>query len=183
MRDFFDVPLKEGAVLPCLKYDIALYCREMDKAFPKNPPEYLSIYAANIKLRAVKAMDYRPDSFSEHIRVYIFDSRMRTLFAMLDQAKDDAWMMYDYAQGGFAIEDYFFGFGTAGMEEGQNLERFVMQYQFIPNDFLAFNHLALFFQDTFIASAHLSAFQTTILLERYREKNLVDIKDWAKREF
>lgn len=183
MRDFFDVPLKEGAVLPCLKYDIALYCRELAAALPKEPPEYLLEYAAKLQLHSVKARGYKPAEFPDCTRTYIFDGRMRTLFAMLDKTRDDTRMMYDYAQGSFEPEDYFFGFGTAGIEEGSRLERFVKEYQFIPNDFLAFNHLALFFRDTFIASAHLSAFQTTILLERYREKNLVDIKDWAKREF
>lgn len=182
MHDIFDVPLKDGASLPCLKYDIALYCRELAVALPKDPPEYLLEYAAKLQLHSVKARGYKPAELPDCTRTYIFDSRMRTLFAMLDKTRDDTRMMYDYAQGGFETEDYFFGFGIDG-EEGPRLERFVREYQFIPNDFLAFNHLALFFEDRFIASAHLSTFQTAILLERYRKKNLVDIQGWAKREF
>lgn len=183
MRDFFDVPLKDGVSLPCLRYDIALYCREMDHVFPKEPPEYLCEYAARLKHHAIRGRDYRPDAFPEATRTYIFDNRMHALFAMLDETRDATRMMYDYAQGGFEIEDYIFGYGVEGIEESAHLERFVRQYQFVPNDFLAFNHLAFFFEDRFIAAAHLSTAQTVVLLERYREQNLVDLKRLAEREF
>lgn len=104
---------------------------------------------------------------------------------MLDVTKLTTSVMYSYGQEAFEPSDYVFGDAPPPcgiIDEGESLELFVKDFQFIPNDFFAFNHLAFFYQDRFISMTHLSTYQTAILLDRYKRQNLVDFKRLAERE-
>ena len=185
MQKIFGVPLKNDANLPCLKYDIALYCQVIEEVLPNKAPAYLKNYAKQIRTLSKKVGLYRPAEFPDCTRTYIFDSRLRTLFAMLDTTKVTTAVMYMYGQEAFQPSDYVFGDAPPPcgiIDEGENLELFVKDFQFIPNDFFAFNHLAFFDQDRFISMTHLSTYQTAILLDRYRRQNLVNFKRLAELE-
>ena len=185
MQRIFDVPLKAGTRLSCLKYDIALYCQTIEEVLTVVAPEYLKSYTKQIRTLSKKTASYRPTEFPDCTRTYIFDCRLRTLFAMLDVTKLTTSVMYSYGQEAFEPSDYVFGDAPPPcgiIDEGESLELFVKDFQFIPNDFFAFNHLAFFYQDRFISMTHLSTYQTAILLDRYKRQNLVDFKRLAERE-
>ena len=109
MQRIFDVPLKAGTRLSCLKYDIALYCQTIEEVLPVVAPEYLKSYTKQIRTLSKKTASYRPTEFPDCTRTYIFDCRLRTLFAMLDVTKLTTSVMYSYGQEAFEPSDYVFG--------------------------------------------------------------------------
>lgn len=157
------------------------------RVLPVVAPEYLKSYTKQIRTLSKKTASYRPTEFPDCTRTYIFDCRLRTLFAMLDVTKLTTSVMYSYGQEAFEPSDYVFGDAPPPcgiIDEGESLELFVKDFQFIPNDFFAFNHLAFFYQDRFISMTHLSTYQTAILFGSLQKTEFSRLlKGWLNGRF
>lgn len=183
----FDVPLKKP--LPFLKYDMALYCENLKKRILVKPPEYLQNYRAKINEYIDNYLCAKPSEQAGAFRIYIIDYRLNVLFAALDPSGEMANFFSKFSKNGNEPEDYYYGdgevIGDAVIFDGSNgfvydkksIAKFYNEYKFVPLEELASAAVAIFDDDGLAECLTLSQLQTTLLLQKYSDENLVNFKE------
>ena len=176
----YDVPLKQP--LPCLEYDICLYCKLLLEMISVPFPEYLRDYEECLRYHADRLNQVTPSEFSNELRVYIMDYRLNVLFAALDSDGKIATAFSKYPCNSTIPEDYYYGDGEyigGSLYPGQRYDtrsmlNFSLKYGFLPIEELSMSTTLVFYGDHLDDRRPLSQFQTQVLMQRYRTKNLVD---------
>lgn len=182
----FDVPLKKP--LPFLKYDMALYCENLKKRILVEPPKYLQNYTSKMNEYIDKYLCAKPAEQIDAFRIYIVDYRLNILFAGLDSTGEIATFISKFSKRGNELEDCYYGdgevIGDATIFDGSNgfiydkksIKRFSDEYKFVPLEELASAAVAIYDDDGLAEHLMLSQLQTTLLLQKYSNENLVDFK-------
>lgn len=174
--------------LPCLEYDLAYYSNVLLSKLPCALPEYLSQYEKLLKSNAQHMEELKPTEFPDAIRVYLFDYRLNPLFAALDPDGKIATGFSKFSRQSSIPEDYYYGNGEfiggdmlpSAPYDTQSLSRFSGTYGFLPIEELSMSASAIFVGEHLDDLHPLSQFQTQVLMQRYRSKNLIDWKTIIK---
>lgn len=110
------------------------------------------------------------------------------MFAGLDTTGEIATFFSKFSRRGNEIEDWYCGdgevIGGAVIFDGSNgfiydkksIKKFYNEYKFVPLEELSSAAVAIFDDDGLVEYLMLSQLQTTLLLQRYSNENLVDFK-------
>ena len=176
----FNVPLKQE--LPCLEYDMSLFCKTLKGKIGNYAPEYLQNYISDVKNHAKRVQ--KPD-FPNAYRVYIVDYRLNILFAGLDTSGEIATFFSKFGKYGFENENYYYGLdehitrpfiASNGVikYDTASISSFSREYDFIPIEELSCASALIFDGNSFEECRLLSQLQTAILLNKFSKNNLVD---------
>lgn len=181
----FGPPLKRP--LPCFQYDIALFCQAFQRLVPPIFPEYLSELQKMIDAFAEQAPACCPKEFPLEYRVYLMDYRMNVLFAGLDKTGEIATCFSQYGKQAHKLTDAYFGDGSlfdplrysakGSYYDPVEVGDMVLKYGFLPLEELASPIALVYCGDKLDETRMLSQLQLCVLMERFREENLVD---WEK---
>ncbi len=187
----FYVPMKKR--FPTLPYDIAIHCRNLIDAHPYPFPSYLESFHEMLSAYAAQVDEVMPKRFPKGYRIYVIDQRLHVPLIIHDdeigRIKD---FCYDLAKGFRPMEEYIFGDG-AKLEvafdysvfadpNAAAVGNFIQQYGFLPFEEFAMPTLLMFYKDE-CKVLMLSSWQVNLLMEKYREQNLVDMAEHVKLLF
>lgn len=178
----YTIPLKQE--LPCLEYDIAVYCDCLKSVISLPFPKYLSNYSECVNYHAKRIKTLKPKVFPDSYRVYIVDYRLNILFATLDLNGKIATYFSKYGKFGHDIEDYYYGDGeyigdvtlSNFQHNNQQIKIFSSKYGFLPIEEFSMAAALVYDGAELVERRSLSQFQTILLMEKYKSKNLVDWK-------
>lgn len=182
------VPLKSE--IPCINYDFSVFCECLLDIIPCSLPQYLSTYNERLKYHASLKDSLRPASFPEAYRVYIIDYRLNILFAALDTDGKMPTYFSKYGRHAQNMEDNYYGdgekFGDALIPsftyDGNSMKHFLHSFGFLPIEELSMASALVYDGDELSDRRLLSQYQTQVLIEKYRSKNLVDWKSIIQQE-
>lgn len=188
MSEKINVPLK--AEIPCIEYDFSLFCECLLNIIPGEIPKYLSTYDRRLKYYASHKSEFKPASFPAAYRVYIIDYRLNILFAALDTAGKMPTYFSKYGKYAHSMEDYYYGDGEqigdvlipSFAYDKHSLERFHHSFGFLPIEEFSMASALVYEEDDLAERRLLSQYQTQVLMEKYRSKNLVDWKSIIQQE-
>ena len=183
----YDIPLK--SVLPCLEYDVAVFCDCLKWIIPMPLPKYLRKFSECLIYYSNRVDELKPDTFPEAYRVYIMDYRLNILFAALDTTGKIATYFSKYGKYAHDIEDYCYGDGELIGDaifpqmsyDSKSLLSFEKRYGFMPVDELSMASALVFQNEELLERRQISQFQTALLMEKFRSKNLIDWKSLVSR--
>ncbi|MCM1304598.1 MAG: hypothetical protein NC305_13450 [Lachnospiraceae bacterium] len=182
------VPLKSD--MPCIDYDFSVFCDCMLGIIPCELPQYLSSYSERLKYYASLKDRLRPVSFPDAYRVYIIDYRLNVLFAALDASGKMATYFSKYGKYAHDLEYYYYGDGEKFGDvlipsfayDKNSMKRFLQSFGFLPIEELSMASALIFDGDELSDRRLLSQYQTQVLMEKYRNRNLVDWKNIIQQE-
>ena len=182
----YDIPLKEE--LPWLPYDIAIYCDNLLRIIDMPFPEYLNDYYHVLVNHACKLKKMKCPAPIDSYRVYIIDYRLNVLFATLDSTGIIATYFSKYGKHGHMIEDYYYGDGSfipghilpGQPYDKQEMGEFSSEFGFLPMEEFSMSAAIVFSYNEMVERRPLSQFQTSLLMEKFHSKNLIDWKSIVK---
>lgn len=182
------VPLKSD--IPCIEYDFSVFCECLLDIIPVSLPQYLSAYSERIKYYAAHKSEFKPASFSDAYRVYIIDYRLNVLFAAFDTNGKMATYFSKYGKYAHTMEDYYYGDGEkigdvlipSFTYDKKSLAHFQHSYGFLPIEELSMASALVYEGDDLSDRRLLSQYQTQVLIQKYRNQNLVDWKAIIQQE-
>lgn len=182
------VPLKSD--IPCIEYDLSVFCKCLLDIIPAPIPKYLSKYSEKLHYYASRINDLKPSSFPEAYRAYIIDYRLNILFAALDTTGKMSTYFSKYGRFAPTIEDNYYGDGEkigdallpSFTYDANSLKRFLRSYGFLPVEELSMASALVYEEDELVERRLLSQYQTQLLMEKYRRQNLVDWKTLIQQE-
>ena len=162
-------------------YDLALHCENWLRDVPTAPHNDIMDLYLQVRRYVIRKNGYRPDSFPAGSRVYVFDNRLRPLFATVDksgritQAVSD--MVYQYA-----MEDSVLGALDADFCKGsgqwdvQKTRDFLEKHHFLPSEMVVSSTMLICDGESVSQMGYMSQFYTHLLTTRFARENLVDWK-------
>lgn len=175
------IPLKTD--FPCLEYDFLCYCDLMRNLFPFPLPDYLKEYDHFLNQHATAFKSCEIPTFPDGYRTYIIDSRFNILFAALDTTGIIATWFSKYGRRGHLLSDYCYGDGSlcgdAHPTQGYypaEIAYFSKNYGFIPVEEFSMSAAFVLKDKTVEERVFLSQYQTTLLIEKFRSKNVIEWK-------
>lgn len=185
-----DLYLKKEA--PYLKYDMNVCIKSYIKLIGKKdfPPDYKCLYEDLISYSKKKVK--KPKVFTHPYRYYITTNTFYILFIMYEVQSKHGPLLYDFAKSFFCLSDSPYGnfddyhYGKMYSSDGINEEyarKFRKENGFFPVDYLAMPQLLFFDNDHLITNRSISSWQLAIILEKYKNQNLVDIKTMSNDYF
>ena len=180
IKDYY-VPTKQP--LPCLYYDLAVYCDTLKKILSMPLPEYLSELSDRLDSYAKQMKKCKPKEFPKAYRIYIMDYRLNLLFAGLDTTGKVATFFSKYGKFGHCITDSYYGDGSKIGDvlpwtsyNFPEMMSFLVNYGFLPIEELAAPVALVFDGEELSDWRLLSQYQLCLLMERFSTKNLIDWK-------
>jgi hypothetical protein len=176
----YDIPLKDD--IPCLEYDFAVFCHMLKENINFPFPSYLEDFSKCVDYYRKRVEQLKPAAFPAGTRVYIIDNRLNFIFASIDSAGTTANFFSQYGKHGRHLEDYTFGdeFHTSHplvtpMECNRNaFLQIVQTYDTLPIDELNMPSILIYQEDRLEKYRNISIFQACMLMEKFRDQNLVD---------
>ncbi len=175
----YDLPLKRE--LDTFQYDVATYCSCMKSVLGNVFPNYLSSLKDEIWKYASQKKLVRPTKYSNNIRIYIFDQRLRIPLVIEDTRGDVANYCWKLAKKCRTLDDYVYGDGEKfdiftlhGKRDTPLVKQFNKRYGFIPIEELALPSLVIFYKSKLDERLALSPWLVSFLLMKYQKENLVN---------
>lgn len=176
-----EIFLKEKS--PCFYYDLACYCHYLHEIIRFPVPELLKEFDARLSSYAKQVERARPSAFPNGDRIYIIDYRLNVLFATLDPDGQMTDFFLTYSGHGHDGQDaYCDSRPWTGQPYGApypkyEMVNFLLEYDFLPVEELFHAVTVIFCGEELQEVIPLSQFQTALLMEKYRDKSLLD---WEK---
>lgn len=185
VKEYF-VPSKKE--IPCLHYDIALYCKTLKQTIPFQFPDYLEDFTQKVNSYAKQTKECKPKEFPSAWRTYIIDYRLNILFAALDVTGNIATCFSNYGKYGANTEDYYYGDGShvghvfveqskkgnAFVYDSDEMVSFLNANGFLPLEELSNASALVFGGSKLVEKRLISQYQTALLMEKFRNENLID---------
>ena len=180
------VPLKQP--FRTLPYDIAAHCDALLTAYQFTFPPYLRDLSDRMHTYASQVEQVKPKRFPKGYRLYVIDQRLRTSLILHDANGGKVTQFcYEFARYQRPLDEYIFGDGEklekafrydlfAMKYDSVLVDQFISSYGFIPFDEFAMPMLLVFDGPKLDDRRILSSWQALMLLEKYREQNLVDLR-------
>lgn len=167
--------------IPCIHYDLALYCDCLKKAITAPLPPYLIEISDFIDNCAKAIKKCKPSEFPEPYRVYLVDYRLNFLFAAFDSTGEISTFFSKYGKKAHRITDAYYGDGSLIGDvmpgETYDLEEmldFSGRYGFLPVEELAAPSALIYDNDQLVEKRLLSQYQLCLLMEKFSSENLID---------
>ena len=176
----YDIPLKSE--IPCIKYDVSVFCDHLKYVIEIPYPSYLKDFYEVVNHFAGQVKSSKPKSFPNGFRVYIMDYRLNILFATIDLTGKIATFFSKYGYNARLIDDHYYGDGSlirAMFPVASEL--IAVKYGFIPAEELARSTILIFKNEILEEKRLISQYQVSLLMEKYRSKNLVDWKELVRQ--
>lgn len=177
----YELPLKQP--LPCFQYDLALYCDCLKQVIVAPIPPCLGTLRERVDDYATQINRCKPKTFPESYRVYLVDYRLNFLFASLDGTGEIATYFSKYGRAAHNLTHAYYGDGSlvgdvpiGGTYDLKEILNFHMKYGFMPIEELAAPAALVYDQDQLVERVIISQYQLCLLMEKYRQENLVDWK-------
>lgn len=178
-----NLPLKQE--IPTLHYDIALYCKKFLDSVEHIPSDfYLETFSEKLHSYASQVSQVKPKTFTEDVRIYIIDCRLNVLFATLDKKGKVANSICHFKKYTCSTEDYHFSDRIdsaptpwSPQQDIIFLAKFYSDYGYLPLEPFSHPSLAIFVDDRLEQLDILTQYQVTVLMEKYKRRNLINWKD------
>ncbi len=178
IRDYY-LPSKQP--LPYFHYDLAVYCDCLKQVIAAPMPPYLQELSDIVDAYAKQIKTCKPKEFPEAYRVYLVDYRLNFLFAAYDTTGSVATCFSKYGKCAHKLTDSYYGDGELigdvsimGTYNFDEMMSFMYNYGFLPVEELAAPAALVYEQDRLVERRILSQYQLCLLMEKFREENLVD---------
>ncbi|MDL2258879.1 hypothetical protein LJC42_07000 [Eubacteriales bacterium OttesenSCG-928-K08] len=184
------VPLKKS--FPALHYDLSVHCSNILQANPYPFPAYLNEFHKQLSAYSSQINEVKPKRFPKGYRIYAIDQRLHVPLILHDPDRKMYDFCYDVAKSGRPMSEYAFGNGEEleralhydilSDPDPQKVNAFVQAYGFLPFEELALPSLVMFFGDQ-CKPLLTCAWHINVLMEHFREENLVDMNQHAQLLF
>lgn len=160
-------------------YDLALHCEDWLRDVPAHPQEELLPLYNQVRIYVGKKRDYKPKSFPDGLRTYLFDNRLRTVFTAIDESGLIAHWMAEIIRDHDISEDLLGDIDSvfhddSGRWDVERMKEFRGIYGFLPTEMLVTDCAVIYEGDSIVESRYISRFHSRLLSARFDQDNLVD---------
>jgi hypothetical protein len=169
-------------------FDQSLYCRyilgSLCGVFPKH------LESTYKKIREIAASGSQPPGAASAVRVYIFDNRLRPMFAAAFDEPEVPSQINDFVHETRSLEDRPYGTGDkierrVNIYNDRNynafLKRFDRKYGFVPEDVTAMASFVMVRKDNALLHQLISYWQLAFVLNKFRSYNQIDWDETGNR--